>query len=105
LARIRRRLPPEDVVYYQKMEGGRGIPDLYVEGKRRHLWIELKVRPNGLSPKQKEWISRARANGQPVWVASFRPRTQNVVVTTSYEKQNQLMSVDRFVQNLVDFVT
>ena len=91
-------------LYAQKMETGRGTPAYYYEGPSGVLWVEYKVKPNGLSPIQKDWIARARGNYVKAWVATLNRETDKVVIDTGNIKM--LVTVPdlfaQIVQGVVD---
>ena len=83
--RVHRRLKKADpmrVIHIQSMEAGNGTPDYYYEAPGTHLWVEYKVHPNKPSARQSQWITRARTNSQPVWLATWHPKKEVVIVDT-----------------------
>lgn len=94
------RLTPRGAVFRQAMEAGGGVPDYYYESQGRHLWVEYKVSPNRPSKKQTAWLRRAWANGQPVWLATYYPKTGKVKVKHGKDTMT-LASIDDFVLQML----
>jgi hypothetical protein len=90
-------------LFHQRIESGltgRGVPDLYVVGARRELWIELK---NVTALRESDDLIIPWRAGQQAWMLRYHAATSRAVVTIVATRDCFLWIdvVKRYAKNIV----